>query len=308
MANATGLWVLIGLLLLSSVAMLAWALDGWMRPASEPREPADSGREVPSGPTHARGGVLTGLARFSGPAPSFVRDRYQPVLAHAGFQRPEAVDGFFALLVIGAVAGLLLATFVVPAWRLPYPALTALWVLALPLFGVVLPIFWIGARARERQAEIAVTLPDTLDLMKICLDAGLAMEPAMTRVGAELVKRGAVLGYELSLTSAQIQAGRGRAEALRALAARCGVPELSNVVTLLNQTERLGMGVGDVLATAAETSRTRRLQRAEAEAARTSVKMVFPLALFLLPAMLLVVLGPAFIQLHRGLAPLLGSP
>jgi len=79
-------------------------------------------------------------------------------------------------------------------------------------------------------------------------------------------------------------------------------------VTLLNQTERLGMGVGDVLATAAETSRTRRLQRAEAEAARTSVKMVFPLALFLLPAMLLVVLGPAFIQLHRGLAPLLGSP
>ena len=130
----------------------------------------------------------------------------------------------------------------------------------------------------------------------------------MTRVGEELGKRRAVLGRELILTSRQIQAGRSRADALHALASRCGVPELSNVVMLLNQTERMGMGVGDVLRTAADTSRTRRLQRAETEAARTSVKMIFPLALFLLPAMLLVVLGPAFLQLQRGLAPLLGGP
>jgi tight adherence protein C len=307
MVNAAATSVLIGLLLLASAAGFLWTVQVWLRPVAGPgsHPSAKGNRRAPRAPS---GGLLDSLARLSLPAPVLVRERYQPVLAHAGFQRPQAVDGFFALLVLGALAGLAFATFVVPSWKLLSPSLTALWVLVPPLAGIVLPVFWLRSLERERQAEIAVTLPDTLDLMKICLDAGLAMEPAMTRVGTELVKRGAVLGDELVLTSAQIQAGRGRAEALRALALRCGVPELSNVVTLLNQTERLGMGVGDVLATAAETSRTRRLQRAEADAARTSVKMIFPLALFLLPAMLLVVLGPAFIQLNRGLAPLLGTP
>lgn len=252
------------------------------------------------------GDFLLGLARWSPHAPAFAQ-RYQPVLVHAGFQRSEHVDGFFGLLVLGALAGIVFAALVVPTWRLG-PGLQALWMLIAPAAGLVLPVFWLRVRERERQAEIARTLPDALDLMKICLEAGLAMEPAMTRVGEELGKRRAVLGRELILTSRQIGAGRSRADALHALATRCGVPELSNVVMLLNQTERLGMGVGDVLRTAAETSRTRRLQRAETEAARTSVKMIFPLALFLLPAMLLVVLGPAFLQLQRGLAPLLGGP
>ncbi|MBK7972197.1 MAG: type II secretion system F family protein [Deltaproteobacteria bacterium] len=249
---------------------------------------------------------LVGLARWSPRAPAFAQ-RYQSALQHAGFQRPEHVDGFFGLMVVGALAGIVFGAVVVPTWSLA-PGLQALWMLIAPMAGLVLPVFWLRVRERERQAEIARTLPDALDLMKICLEAGLAMEPAMTRVGEELGKRRAVLGRELILTSRQIQAGRSRADALHALASRCGVPELSNVVMLLNQTERMGMGVGDVLRTAADTSRTRRLQRAETEAARTSVKMIFPLALFLLPAMLLVVLGPAFLQLQRGLAPLLGGP
>lgn len=249
---------------------------------------------------------LVRLARWTPRAPGLAQ-RYQPVLVHAGYQRPEHVDGFFGLMVLGGFLGLVIAGLGIPGSGLA-PALQALWMVAAPAAGAVLPIFWLRARERERQAEIARTLPDALDLMKICLDAGLGMEPAMTRVGEELGKRRSVLGRELVLTSRQIQAGRGRAEALQALASRCGVPELSNVVTLLNQTERLGMGIGDVLRTAADTSRTRRLQRAETEASQASVKMIFPLALFLLPAMLLVVLGPAFLQLQRGLAPLVGGP
>lgn len=288
-----------------TVMCLLLTLYAWLRPA--PEDAVGVGTTLRRRSRSARGGWLDALASASPRAPKGFRERFQPVLNHAGFQHPDQVDGFFALVALSILLGLVWAAFVVPSTPLS-PAIKIAWTLAGPLAGYVLPVFWLRARARERQAEISRTLPDALDLVKICLDAGLGMEPAMTRVGEELVRRDAALGHELVLTSHQIQAGRTRAEALRALASRCGVPELSNVVTLLNQTERLGMGVGDVLGTAADTSRTRRLQRAEAEAARTSVKMIFPLALFLLPAMLLVVLGPAFIQLHRGLAPLLGGP
>ena len=298
--------VLVSVLGGTAVFLVLWA--AYVAIARTPSADAPSARNA--GPRSSgdrrEGDLLLALSRWSPHAPAFVQ-RYQSALLHAGFQRPEHVDGFFGLLVLGALVGMVFAAVVVPTWALE-PGLQALWMLIAPAAGLVLPVFWLRVRERERQAEIARTLPDALDLMKICLEAGLGMEPAMTRVGDELGKRRAVLGRELILTSRQIQAGRSRADALHALATRCGVPELSNVVMLLNQTERMGMGVGDVLRTAAETSRTRRLQRAETEAARTSVKMIFPLALFLLPAMLLVVLGPAFLQLQRGLAPLLGGP
>lgn len=162
--------------------------------------------------------------------------------------------------------------------------------------GLYLPTYWLRGRIRERQKAINRALPDALDMLHICVDAGLGFDAAVQRVA---YKWDNPLAIELRRVVSEIRVGVDRAEALRHLAERTGVPDVATFVGVIIQSERLGVPISKVLATQADQMRTRRRQRAEEEARKAPVKMLLPLALFILPATFLTILGPAIPRFAR---------
>jgi len=169
-------------------------------------------------------------------------------------------------------------------------------------FGFMLPRFILKRMITERQHRIKVGLPDALDLTVICVEAGLALDQAMMRVGEDLRHAHPELSNEFHLVNLEMRAGKPRVEALQNLAARTGADDIRQLVATLVQTDRFGTSVAQALRVHSDSLRTERRQRAEEQAAKTSIKMIIPLVLFILPSILIVTLGPAIIQLYRTLA------
>ncbi|HEV2716645.1 MAG TPA: type II secretion system F family protein, partial [Terriglobales bacterium] len=144
--------------------------------------------------------------------------------------------------------------------------------------------------------------PDALDLTVICVEVGLALDQALQRVGEDLKHSHPDLSEEFYLVNLEMRAGKPRAEALRNLSERTGVDDVRALVTTLVQTDRFGTSVATALRMHSETLRTERRQRAEEQAAKTTIKMIIPLAVFILPSIIFVTLGPAMIQLFRQLS------
>ena len=167
------------------------------------------------------------------------------------------------------------------------------------LMGYLLPGFWLSRKIKARQKVITNGLPDALDLMIVCLEAGSAMDQAIMKVGEELAMAYPALSEEFKLLITETRAGKPRVEAFRNLASRTGVEDVRSLVAMLVQTDRFGTSVSQALRTHAETSRTKRRQRAEEAAAKIGVKLVFPLVFLLFPAFFVVTLGPAIIQFMR---------
>ena len=167
------------------------------------------------------------------------------------------------------------------------------------LIGYLLPGFWLSRKIKARQKVIRNGLPDALDLMIVCLEAGSAMDQAIMKVGEELAHAYPALSEEFKLLITETRAGKPRLEAFRNLAARTGVDDVKSLVAMLVQTDRFGTSVSQALRTHAEVSRTKRRQRAEETAAKIGVKLVFPLVFLLFPAFFVVTLGPAIIQFMR---------
>ena len=155
----------------------------------------------------------------------------------------------------------------------------------------------------KRQRRIELGLPDALDLTVICVEAGLSLDQALMRVGNELSYAHPELSSELHLVNLEMRAGKPRTEALHNLIARTGVDDIKALVTTLIQTDRFGTSIAQALRVHSDSLRTERRQRAEEAAAKTTIKMVVPLALFILPSILFVTIGPAVIQLIRTLMP-----
>jgi tight adherence protein C len=170
-------------------------------------------------------------------------------------------------------------------------------------FGFFFPRFVLKRIIRNRQQRIKLGLPDALDLTVICVEAGLALDQAMMRVGQDLRHAHPELSDELHLVNLEMRAGKPRAEALRNLVERTGVDDIRSLVGTLIQTDRFGTSVAQALRVHSDSLRTERRQRAEEQAAKTTIKMVIPLVLFVLPSIIFVTLGPAVIQLVRTLAP-----
>jgi len=164
------------------------------------------------------------------------------------------------------------------------------------VLGYVLPAVYVGTRRRERQREMQRALPDALDLLVVCVEAGLALNQALMRVAEETDRLSRVLSEHLTLVNLEIRAGTRREDALRSLGERTGVDDLKSLVAMLIQTDRFGTSIGTALRVHADTLRTKRRQRAEEMAAKTTIKLVFPLVLLILPAMFVVILGPALIR------------
>jgi tight adherence protein C len=183
-----------------------------------------------------------------------------------------------------------------PAWL---AVLGALWGFAI---GWLFPGMVVSSRTRKRQKEMVKALPDALDLLVVCVEAGLGLNQAMVRVAQEIGHVSPVLGEQLELTNLEIRAGTPRDEALRNLGERTGVEDIQSFVGMLIQTDRFGTSIADALRVHADVLRTKRRQRAEEAAAKTAIKMLFPLVFFIFPAMFVVILGPAVIQVIRGLS------
>ncbi|HEX4425604.1 MAG TPA: type II secretion system F family protein [Terriglobales bacterium] len=170
-----------------------------------------------------------------------------------------------------------------------------------PAFGFFLPRFILKRLIKKRQHLITIGLPDALDLTVICVEAGLALDQAMMRVGEDLRHAHPELSDEFHLVNLEMRAGKPRSEALRNLSERTGVNDVRALVATLIQTDRFGTSVAQALRVHSDSLRTERRQRAEEAAAKTTIKMVIPLAVFILPSILIVSVGPAMIQLYRTL-------
>ena len=172
--------------------------------------------------------------------------------------------------------------------------------------GFILPRFILKRIIKDRQNRIRLGLPDALDLTVICVEAGLALDQALMRVGQDLHHAHPDLSDEFHLVNLEMRAGKPRVEALRNLVERTGVDDIRSLVGTLIQTDRFGTSVAQALRVHSDSLRTERRQRAEEQAAKTTIKMVPPLVIFVLPSIIFVTIGPAVIQLIRQLAPVSG--
>jgi tight adherence protein C len=219
-------------------------------------------------------------------------------LVQAGYRRDEAITVFFGIRIVFALA--LFALFATSLMMKPNITL-ALGGLAM---GYLLPGMALARMAKRRAHRIRLALADALDLLVVSVEAGLGLDQALTRVGAELAFAYPDLSDELRLVNLELRAGKPRPEALRNLADRTGVDDLGSLVTMLIQTDKFGTSVAQALRVYSETLRTKRRQRAEEAAAKTGVKMVFPLVFCIFPAIWVVTIGPAAIKFVTVLLPL----
>ena len=176
-----------------------------------------------------------------------------------------------------------------------------------PGLGFFLPRFILKRMIKDRQQRIRIGLPDALDLTVICVEAGLALDQALMRVGQDLHHAHPDLSDEFHLVNLEMRAGKPRAEALRNLVDRTGVDDIRSLVGTLIQTDRFGTSISQALRVHSDSLRTERRQRAEEQAAKTTIKMVPPLVIFVLPSIIFVTIGPAVIGLIRQLGPVSGG-
>jgi len=177
------------------------------------------------------------------------------------------------------------------------------WLLLAAALGYYLPNFLLRFAIDRRQLEIFEAFPDALDLMTVCVEAGLAMDAALLRVADEIGIKSPILAEELHLVTLELRAGLAKDRALRNLALRTGVEDVDALVAMLIQAERFGTSIADSLRVQSDQLRTRRRQRAEEAAAKIALKLLFPLIFFIFPSLLVVLMGPAFISIYRVLLP-----
>lgn len=226
--------------------------------------------------------------------PHGLLSRLKTRLLRAG--EPVTAEGFImiSLVASGTFGGLALLLTISSKGALDAKMLGL--ILLMAGIGAYLPTMWLSNRLRQRQGMIIKSLPDSFDLITTCVEAGLGLDAALARV-AEKVK--GPFSEDLSITLREIGMGRNRAEALRELADHTGVADLSLFVNAIIQAEQMGTSIGQVLRVQSDQMRVRRRQRAEEKANQAPVKMVFPLVLFILPALFVVIMGPAAIQLYQ---------
>jgi tight adherence protein C len=227
-------------------------------------------------------------------------------LAYAGFRGESATSIFLGFKFAGLLTGLFLgggtyaSFFGMNKHTVEYPVALGVWLFYLPDLLVI----FLGSR---RKQAIFLALPDALDLMVVCVEAGLGLDQAMRKVAEEMRKSYRVLAEEFALSNFHLQMGRPRSEVLHELGARNGVPDLRALAAVLIQADRFGSSVAQALRTQSDAMRIRRRQMAEEKAAKTAVKLIFPLVLFIFPGIFVILVGPAAITMVREMFPILGN-
>jgi tight adherence protein C len=220
------------------------------------------------------------------------------MLLNAGFRGEHAVQIFYGLKVLSLLAGLAIASPLIFArYGLNQKGLTYL--LLAGGVGFYLPGIIVGQIKKRRSESIFLGLPDALDLMVVCVEAGLGLDTAMRRVTGELANSCPVLCEEFAIANFQVQMGRARKDVLRDLGVRTGVEDVRSLAAVVIQAEKFGSSIGAALRVQSDAMRLRRKQLAEERAAKTAVKIMIPLILFIFPGVFVVLVGPAGIQIAK---------
>ncbi len=233
------------------------------------------------------GGLLRFVGRFT-PAQNAERTRIN--LAQAGNPNNMGVTEFAATRIVAA-AGLSIATLLLSIFIMRVPLVNvALYVLLALVIGFLLPGIWLGQKIKGRQKRILRQLPDVIDLLTVCVEAGLALDSAMQRVSDKYEND---LAREFKRVLGETRVGKRRVEALREMVVRTGVPDLATFVSALIQADQLGVSMAKVLRIQSDQMRIKRRQRAEEKAHRAPIIMIFPMVFLIFPAMYVVILGPS---------------
>ncbi len=222
-----------------------------------------------------------------------LRERF----AAAGIKSAQAVETYFAAQMLGPVLGMLAGSFI--------PSKPIFFILMLVIVGYMAPDFVVDRMIKKRRERIRKAIPDSIDLLVICVDAGLGLDQAMLRVGQELIVSHPEINEEFLQINREQRAGKPRLDAWNSMALRTALPDIEAFVNMLIQTERFGTPIARALSVFADGLRLKRRQLAEERAAKVTVKMIFPLVLFVFPCMFIVLLGPAIITIMHGMSTLM---
>ena len=243
--------------------------------------------------------AFSSLGKSMEPKSDLERDGLKVRLANAGF-RSEAAPAVF-LGVRAACLGLAVP-LVLAVWASYGLSSKGLLLIAMAMgLGLYGPIIVLKHMVGQRQKEIFLTLPDALDLLVVCVESGLGLDAGLRKVTDEMKVSAKVMTEELALANLQLQMGRPRREVLHDLGVRTGVDDVKSLAAILIQADRFGSSIAQALRVQSDSMRTRRRQIAEEKAAATAVKLIFPLVLFIFPAIFVVLVGPAAIQIQKGL-------
>ncbi len=304
-------FILLGLMVVVSVALVAYGLMPSRGEQKQTLLRRLSGRKVADekpGPAAPKGRDSSARKIMEKVAPFAIRpvmpkndedmSTLRVKLSNAGFRNETAPTVFLAsktVLGLGLGIGALLF-----AWSTGNPPMKVFGMTAsIGGLGFMLPNIWLWMTRKQRGEKISNGLPDSLDLMVVSVEAGLALDAALLRVGDEMRLTHPELSEELTIATLETQMGIPRSEALENLARRTGVPEMKSLVAIITQAERFGTSIAKALRNQANALRTKRQQKAEERAQATTVKLMLPLILFIFPAIFVVLVGPAALRLIR---------
>lgn len=298
------------------IGAIAWLALDWMgRRASRVEERlgdiADpSGRKR----VETKGSTMSRMLEAAAPALSaplkpkseFDQNKMKLGLSYAGFRSEAAPGIYMGLKVVGLVAGFIIGGGVSFA-TLGFSIGALIRTIACAGILFYLPTLILWFLAKKRKEAIFLGLPDALDLMVVCVEAGLGLDQAMRKVAEEMKRSYRVISDEFSLCNLQLQVGRGRNQVLQELGIRSGVDDLKSLASILIQADKFGSSIAQALRVQSDSMRTRRRQIAEEKAAKTAVKLIFPLVLFIFPGIFVVLVGPAAITMVREMFPAMGG-
>ena len=229
-------------------------------------------------------------------------------LVTAGYRHAQAPILFMGAKLLFGILALGLA-IVFPSKLLGFPTMTVQLVMYVGAasVGYFFPMLWLRHAISQRKEQIQDGFPDALDLMVVCVEAGLGLDAAISRVSSEIRLAHRELAEEFNIVSLELRSGLSRAEALKNLSRRVDLEEVSSLVALLVQTDKFGTSIGQSLRVQSDSMRVNRQLRAEELAAKLPVKLLFPLVLFIFPSLFVVVVGPAAVKIARTLLPALGG-
>lgn len=252
--------------------------------------------------------LLEWFAKWNQPSDAEETKATRRLLVTAGYRSRKAPAFFIGSKLLLAVV-LVILFAMIPVKLLGFPSTTTLlfYYVCLAACGYYAPSIWLKRVIADRQDALQRAIPDALDLMVVCVEAGLGLDQAIARVGQEVMQAHPVLGDELNILSQELRTGVQRQAALRNLAHRTDLEEVRNLVALLVQTDRFGTSIGQALRVHADAMRTTRRLKAEELAAKLPVKLLFPLIFFIFPSMFIVTIGPACIRMVRVLFPVLAG-
>jgi tight adherence protein C len=252
--------------------------------------------------------VIQPLAKLSLPTEGWEGSAIRIAFINAGWRQPSAPTIFFGIKTLLALSFPLVALTLSGEGLLASGVSRILFVLiSASAVGYYLPNLFLRYKIAHRQRDLFESFPDALDLLIICVESGLGLDQAIAKVATEIEIKSKVLAQELQLVLMELRSGFSRETALRHLALRTGLEEIDLLVAMMVQADRFGTSMGDSLRVHADNLRTKRRQRAEEAAAKIAVKLLMPLIFMIFPTLMLVLVGPAMIQIYRVLLPSLGS-